>query len=650
MYRFAPIAWVRSIRRHASAFSAPLCSSVGLLVFAQHAEAQVASIEYRVSFNGALGAPITVGDNQPGADFDGDPGELLVFIPAQTDGVMTLLGGGTIQGFKVPGANGRDLLVTGINGHANAGAFPATAGTIDIYACYRFNGPGLTVPAPNRFIRHVDGDLTNFVDGTIDLAAIRHNAMPNGACAIGPGDPGFYSQAAFGGAAGPIMFFDTVVYGFSPVPVVDITSVSRLTVYRDGDTVTMPGSAEAIVVHEPSVQLVIAEGNRSFVDISSSGNSPGTSLDDAEFTVTSSQLASAGFLGNELLSLADIRIGNNGAVLWNANTGEVGYINNRSILSMAASSTTVTGNGGSMSGVQLVCPLWDDHVPSTGQGANALDWRVLGGDLYIQWSNEDHFNAQGTGTVRFQMIVRGGATIASGQPLVEFVYDDTLYSSPVFQNDGGSATIGFKNWGVVSGANDVQYLIGGGSETLGDPAYGETNMQPKVAGWSAAFDNGLPHSITIRGMSSSGVLSYCTAGTTTNFCTATMSHSGAPSLSLGPGGFILHCNGVESQKQGIIFYGVFGGVSVPWGVGGTSLLCVKAPTQRTVVQSSGGVLINGCDGSLSLDVFQYFQSNPNALGQPITAGDQGWFQSWFRDPPATKTTSLSDALEVTYSP
>ena len=39
-----------------------------------------------------------------------------------------------------------------------------------------------------------------------------------------------------------------------------------------------------------------------------------------------------------------------------------------------------------------------------------------------------------------------------------------------------------------------------------------------------------------------------------------------------------------------------------------------------------------------------------ALGQPWTAGAHAWLQGWFRDPPACKATSLSDALEMTYVP
>jgi hypothetical protein len=605
-----------------------------------------ASITYRVAFNGALGGPITVSDGDA-ADTLGAPGNVGVVLGGMTDGVMTLAPGATITGAKIPGVNGRNIVITSVFGSANAGAFPAVAGTIDIYACYTFNGPGLTVPAPNVFTRHIDGDFVNFVDGSIDLAGVRYNAGPNGACMIAPGDPGAFVQAVGPLVAPPVPFFETVTYGASPIPCVDITTVTRLIVYRNGDGVSLPTSASASVVNEPLDVLTIAPSTTGFYDISGFGTSPGTASDDGEFNVSAAQLAAAGFGGNELLALANIRIGNNGAVLWNATTGEVGYINGKTLSTMAASNTADRGNGGTLAGVQLVCPLWDDNFPSAGQGANALRWAVLGNDLVIQWSNEDHFNAQGTGTVQYQMIVRGGVTLASGQPLVEFVYGDTLYSSPAYQNDGGSATIGFKNWGVAAGINDVQYGFGGGTESLADPAYDSTGMQPKVGGWTSAYDYYLPHALAIRG-APANISSYCTPGTTSNQCTATMGYSGAPSLSLGPGGFIVNCSGVEGQKNSIVFYGVNGPNAAPWGFT-TSFLCVKAPTQRTATQNSGGTL-NNCDGSMALDVFGYAQSHPWALGMPISPGSSMWFQSWFRDPPSSKTTMLSDGLFVTYTP
>src|ERR1043165_3271383 len=95
---------------------------------------------------------------------------------------------------------------------------------------------------------------------------------------------------------------------------------------------------------------------------------------------------------------------------------------------------------------------------------------------------------------------------------------------------------------------------------------------------------------------------YCTAGTTTNNCVASMSASGTPSAAA-TSGFTLTCSNMEGQKQGIIFYGNMGQAAIPWtnGVGqGNSFLCVKAPTQRTPAQNSNGT-INLCDGSMSVD-------------------------------------------------
>ena len=145
------------------------------------------------------------------------------------------------------------------------------------------------------------------------------------------------------------------------------------------------------------------------------------------------------------------------------------------------------------------------------------------------------------------------------------------------------------------------------------------------------------------------VLSYCTAGTTTNGCNATMGYTGIPSIALGAGGFFVNCATIEGQKTGLIFYSISGQNATSWGTG-TSFLCVKSPQQRTQSNNSNGTT-NMCDGSLSLDFFQYVTvTNPSALGTPFSAGSQAWFQTWFRDPPAPKTTSLSDGLEVTFMP
>ena len=147
-----------------------------------------------------------------------------------------------------------------------------------------------------------------------------------------------------------------------------------------------------------------------------------------------------------------------------------------------------------------------------------------------------------------------------------------------------------------------------------------------------------------------GPLPYCTAGTTTNGCSASIAANDQPSVSLS-NPCSLTVTGVEGQKSGLIFYGVdnSGFTPLPWGAGGTSWLCVKPPTQRTSIQSSGGTA-GLCDGAFALDWNAYQSANPGSLGNPWSSGDKVFAQAWFRDPPAPKSTNLSNALELTYVP
>jgi hypothetical protein len=144
------------------------------------------------------------------------------------------------------------------------------------------------------------------------------------------------------------------------------------------------------------------------------------------------------------------------------------------------------------------------------------------------------------------------------------------------------------------------------------------------------------------------VLTYCTAGTTTNGCLASMSSTGTPSVAASSG-FTLRASNVEGQKTGLIFYGINGPTSSPWHAGSTSYLCVRAPTQRTPTVNSGGTT-NACNGSLSIDFLNYAVTHPGAVGTPLAAGQLFWVQAWFRDPPAPNTTNLSNGLQFMTCP
>jgi hypothetical protein len=142
--------------------------------------------------------------------------------------------------------------------------------------------------------------------------------------------------------------------------------------------------------------------------------------------------------------------------------------------------------------------------------------------------------------------------------------------------------------------------------------------------------------------------SYCTSGTTTNGCLAEISANANPSVT-GTGSCQITIDDVEGQKSGIIFYGL-GALPQPWCTsGGSSFLCVKAPTARAAAQLSGGA-VGSCDGTLTLDWNAFQAANPGSLGSPFSAGQKVYVQGWFRDPPACKATSLSDGLEMTYVP
>jgi hypothetical protein len=141
---------------------------------------------------------------------------------------------------------------------------------------------------------------------------------------------------------------------------------------------------------------------------------------------------------------------------------------------------------------------------------------------------------------------------------------------------------------------------------------------------------------------------YCTSGVTTNGCQATLSANVNPNVAHSSG-CVVSAADVEGQKSGLVFYSLSGANNAPWCAGGTSVLCVKSPTQRMIVQNSGGTA-NTCNGALVQDWDLFQSSNPLALGQPWNAGKTARAQAWFRDPPSCKTTSLSNAVELTYQP
>jgi hypothetical protein len=171
----------------------------------------------------------------------------------------------------------------------------------------------------------------------------------------------------------------------------------------------------------------------------------------------------------------------------------------------------------------------------------------------------------------------------------------------------------------------------------------------RIYDWYVISDSGSLTSWELCFESAPAPQSYCTAGTTTSGCNALLGANTQPNVAHNAG-LTLTVSGVEGQKQGLVFYGLdnSGFTPAPWGTG-TSWLCVKAPTQRTPNVATGGTA-GACDGVISLNWDAYFLANPTALGLPFAAGQHVYAQAWFRDPPAPKTTNLSNAIELTVQP
>jgi len=167
-----------------------------------------------------------------------------------------------------------------------------------------------------------------------------------------------------------------------------------------------------------------------------------------------------------------------------------------------------------------------------------------------------------------------------------------------------------------------------------------------VYDWCPAFDDGFLTSWELCFKAPAGPVTYCTAGTTTSGCNAAISATANPSVS-GATACTVNVSNVEGQKSGLLFYSISGQFPQAWNA--TSFLCVKAPTQRTLTQNTGGT-VGTCSGTLTLDWNAFQTANPSALGNPWAAGNKAQVQAWFRDPPAGKSTNLSNAIDMTYVP
>jgi hypothetical protein len=234
------------------------------------------------------------------------------------------------------------------------------------------------------------------------------------------------------------------------------------------------------------------------------------------------------------------------------------------------------------------------------------------------------------------------------------VHDDgsgpALFAGGTFSVSGATPIAALARW---NGSNWLEF--GGGVGFL-DASY--PNVCARIS-----FDDGVSRALFVGGRFSTAgdVVSvgvarfgvngdpvvYCTSGTTSSGCAPQMSALGRASAS-GGSSLVLTALDLDAQRSGHLFYGLSGPHSAAWGPS-SHFLCVKAPSQRTGTQSTGGT-IGLCDGSIALDWNAYVAAHPGTLGAPFAAGQDVWSQCYFRDPAGPKTTALSNGLRFLICP
>ena len=138
---------------------------------------------------------------------------------------------------------------------------------------------------------------------------------------------------------------------------------------------------------------------------------------------------------------------------------------------------------------------------------------------------------------------------------------------------------------------------------------------------------------------------YCTAKTNSLGCVPAIGSTGSADFNAGSG-FLITLSNTLNQKSGLLFYGTFGPASAPF-QGGT--MCVQSPVLRTTAQNSGGSALptNDCTGSYSYDFNVRIASG---IDPQLSVGRLVCAQYWSRDPAATFTTNLSNALRFVIQP
>ena len=228
-------------------------------------------------------------------------------------------------------------------------------------------------------------------------------------------------------------------------------------------------------------------------------------------------------------------------------------------------------------------------------------------------------------------------------------------------SDDGSTVVGTKTpniagkawiWRASSGLVDLHtYLLGLGANVAGWDLRAATGISGDgnvIAGWGV---NPLGQIEGWRLDLGPAPQIYCVPKLTSIGCTPAIDSTGTPSASAGSG-FVVRCDQVINNKNGLLFYGVNGRAGLPYQGG---FLCVAPQVKRTPSTNSlGNPPPNDCSGVFQIDMNSFASGalGGNPLAALSVAGTTVNCQWWGRDPGflAPNNTQLSNGLEYVVQP